>query len=83
MIDRDTYLKDKQSQIDKWISRLACLDALCREAGDDVRIKFEVQLTEFSQNLNDLNAMFRQFMELNDYGREKFRQIIEKKLDRA
>lgn len=77
MNDRDAYLEDKQAQIDKWISQLARLDASCRNAGDEVRIKFEIQLKEFSENLNDLNAMFREFQELNDYGREKFRQVIE------
>ncbi len=77
MTDRDSYLEDKQAQIDKWISQLARLHALCQETGDDVRIKFEVQLKEFSQNLDDLNDMFREFQGLNKYGREKYRQVIE------
>ena len=77
-MDRDNYLEDKQAQINKWIGQLARLDAICREAGDDVRIKFEVKLKDFSQNLNALNAMFREFQGLNEYGSEKYRQVIEK-----
>jgi uncharacterized coiled-coil protein SlyX len=78
MIDRDSYLEDKQARIDIWISQLARLDGLCREAGDDVRVQFEVQLAEFRQNLKELNDMIREFQKLNDYGREKFREVVDK-----
>lgn len=78
MTDWDTYLENKQTQINSWIGKLARLDALYREAGDDVRIKFEVKLKEFSENLDELNVMFREYKELNEYGREKLRQLIEK-----
>ncbi len=40
MVEREAYLDDKQAQINKWIAELARLDALCREAGEEVRIKF-------------------------------------------
>lgn len=78
MADRNSYLADKQVQINRWIGQLARLDALCQEAGDDVRIQFAVQLAEFSQNLEELNAMILEFRDLNSYGREKFKIVMEK-----
>lgn len=78
MINREDYLKDKQAQIDKWIAQLARLNALRREAGDDVRIKFEVQLTEFSQHLRELQQIFLKFEDLSEDSRNKFRRLVEK-----
>ena len=77
MIDMDPHLEDKQAQINKWIGILARLDVLCREAGEEVWIKSEFYISEFRQNLQELNLMFRKFQELNDYSREKFNKVVE------
>ena len=78
MIDSEVYLEGKQAQINKWIAQVARLDTLCLEAGEDVRTKFEFQIKVFGHNLKELNSMFREFKGLNEYGRETFRQLIEK-----
>ncbi|UCH81842.1 MAG: hypothetical protein JSW20_04250 [Nitrospiraceae bacterium] len=78
MIYRDYFFEDKQTQINRWISQLARLDALCREAGDDVRIKFEVQLQEFSEHLEQLKNIFCDVEKLNIDSREKFNSLVEK-----
>lgn len=77
MVDSEVYLESKRAQIAEWIVQLAQLDSLYRETGDDVGIKTDVHLKQFTQHLDDLNAIFSGFQELNEYGREKFRQIIE------
>lgn len=78
MTDRDAYLEDKHDRIDRWIGQLARLDALCREAGEDVRIQFEVQLEEFSRQLRELQTMFLEFENLNEESRDKFSHLVEK-----
>ena len=78
MINREVYLEEKQAQIDMWIGKLDHLDALCRDAGNDVKGEFKDQIKELSQNLDELDSMFSEFQELNDYGREKFRNVVEK-----
>lgn len=81
MTDRDAYLEDKQARIDRWIGQLARLDALCRKAGDDVRIQFEVQLTEFSQQLRELQKIFLEFENLTEESRDRFSHLVEKNWD--
>ena len=77
MSETDTYLKEKQSQIDKWITELARLDALCGEGHEEERIKFELQLKGFSDNLWEIQKMFSDFERLNEESRERFRSLIE------
>jgi len=77
MLESDIYLESKRAQIAEWIAQLAQLDILYRIAGDDVDINADVDFLKFRQHLNDLNAIVSGFQELNEHGRDKFRQIIE------
>jgi len=72
------YLERKQSQVHVWICQLARLDALCRQAGKSVEGEFEDQISELGDNLEELHSMFQEFQELNDDGREKFIQVVER-----
>lgn len=78
MIDRDAYLKEKLEQIRLWIDQLARLDALSREADEDIRMKFEIQITELHQNLKELQNIFFEFEALGEESRNKFRNVVER-----
>jgi len=81
MVDHNSYLKDRQAQINVWIYQLARLDALSREAAADIRIKFEIQLAELYQTLKEFQQMFAEFEDLSDESRTKFRNLLEKNWD--
>jgi hypothetical protein len=78
MTDRDAYLNEKLEQISLWIDELSRLDALSREADEDIRMKFEIQITELHQNLKELQAIFLEFEVLSAESRNKFRNLVER-----
>jgi hypothetical protein len=78
MIDRDIYLREKQAQINLWLCEIDRLDALSREADDDVRTAFEIQITELLQNLKELQHMFLEFEVLSEESKNKFRNLLER-----
>jgi predicted nuclease with TOPRIM domain len=78
MADQNSYLKDKQSQVNQWICQIARLEALSRETTDDIRIKFDIQFAELHQNLKEFQQMFLEFEGLGEESRNKFRNLVEK-----
>lgn len=72
MSDQTIYIKEKSSQIDHWIAELAKMDELAREAGEEVRIKLEVQMNEFSQ---DLKAMQNMLKEIENADEDKWEEL--------
>jgi len=54
MSNNDQYIREKKSQIDRWITELAVLDLRSREKGETYRIKFEVSINDFSDYLTKM-----------------------------
>jgi len=72
MTERDTYIEKKKTRIDRWIAELAILDARAREAGEEQRIIFEVQMKEFSDELKQMKKVLE---DLENAGEDSWHEL--------
>lgn len=72
MTERDTYIKTKKTRIDRWIAELAILDTRAREAGEEQRIIFEVQMKEFSDELKQMKQVLE---DLENAGEDSWHEL--------
>lgn len=77
MDDSIIYIKEKQMQIDSWISELAVIRTQLEQSDSEVNA-LSIQVSSLSQQLDDLKNIFSDAHSFNEAGMGRLRDITEK-----